>query len=52
VNGAAPAADSALVSTGAELRWRNGLSLAANFEGEFSGTTQSYAGKGAIRYVW
>jgi outer membrane autotransporter protein len=52
VNGAEPSADSALVSTGAELRWANGFSLAANFDGEFSGTTQSYAGKGAVRYVW
>jgi uncharacterized protein with beta-barrel porin domain/glycosyltransferase involved in cell wall biosynthesis len=52
VYGAAPAADSALVSTGAEMRWRNGFSLAANFEGEFSGTTQSYAGKATLRYVW
>jgi outer membrane autotransporter protein len=52
VNGAAPAADSALVSAGAEMRWANGFSLAASFEGEFSDTTQSYAGKGTLRYVW
>jgi outer membrane autotransporter protein len=52
VGGAEPAADSALVSAGAELRLRGGLSLAANFEGEFSDTTQSYAGKGTLRYVW
>jgi outer membrane autotransporter protein len=52
VNGAAPAADGALVSAGVEMRWRNGFSLAGSFEGEFSGTTQSYAGKGTLRYVW
>ena len=52
VGGAEPAADPALVSAGAEMRWANGFSLAANFEGEFSDTTQSYAGKGALRYVW
>ncbi len=52
VNGAAQAADAALVSAGAEIRWQSGLSLAATFEGEFSSTTTSYAGKGVIRYAW
>ena len=41
VNGAKPAADGALLTGGAELRWRNGWSLAGLFEGEFSGTTES-----------
>ena len=50
VNGAAPAHDSALVSAGAEAKWLNGLSVAATFEGEFSGVTGSYAGKGTLRY--
>jgi uncharacterized protein with beta-barrel porin domain len=52
VNGAAQARDAALVSAGAEIGWRNGLSLAATFEGEFSNTTTSYAGKGSVRYAW
>ncbi len=52
VNGAAQAADSALVTASAETRWRNGFSLAATFEGEFSDVTNSYAGKGVARYVW
>jgi hypothetical protein len=26
--------------------------LAALFEGEFSGTTESYSGKGSIRRAW
>jgi uncharacterized protein with beta-barrel porin domain len=52
VNGARPAADSALASAGAEMAWTNHVSLAATFEGEFSNTTQSYAGKGVARYVW
>ncbi len=52
VNGAAPSPDSALVSTGAEMAWRNGFALAGSFEGEFSGNTQSYAGKGSLRYRW
>jgi outer membrane autotransporter protein len=52
VNGAEPAADGALVSVGAQMRWCNGFSLASSFEGEFSGTTQSYAGKSTLRYAW
>jgi autotransporter-associated beta strand protein len=52
VTGAQPDADSLLVSAGAELAFLNGFSIAGSFEGEFSGNTQSYAGKGAIRYRW
>jgi autotransporter-associated beta strand protein len=52
VNGAAQAADSALTTVSAEMKWLNGWSAAATFEGEFSGVTQSYAGKGLVRYVW
>jgi len=52
VNGARPNADSALVSAGAEMKWLNGFSLAATFEGEFSGNVTSYAGKGVAKYTW
>jgi uncharacterized protein with beta-barrel porin domain len=52
VNGAAQAPDSALTTASAEWQWTNGWSAAATFEGEFSNVTQSYAGKGAIRYAW
>ena len=52
VNGARPDADSALVSAGAEMKWLNGFSLAATFEGEFSGNVTSYAGKGVAKYSW
>jgi uncharacterized protein with beta-barrel porin domain len=52
VNGAAQASDSALVTASAEMRWRNGWSAAATFEGEFSDVTRSYAGKGIVRYSW
>lgn len=52
VHGAAQAADAALVSAGAEIGWGNGLSLAATFEGEFSATTTSYAGRGLVKYAW
>jgi T5SS/PEP-CTERM-associated repeat protein len=52
VNGAAQARDSALVTAAAELKWLNGFSLAATFDGAFSSVTRSYAGKGVARYNW
>ena len=52
VNGATHASDSALVTGSAEMKWLNGFSLAGIFEGEFSGVTRSYAGKGVARYSW
>jgi outer membrane autotransporter protein len=52
VNGAAQAQDGALVTASTEARWLNGFSVAASFEGEFSGVTESYAGKGTLRYHW
>ena len=52
VNGAAQAHDVALATASAEMKFRNGLSLAATFEGEFSDVSRSYAGKGVVRYAW
>jgi uncharacterized protein with beta-barrel porin domain len=52
VNGAAQSHDAALAAASAELKWRSGFSLASTFEGEFSNTTTSYAGKGIARYAW
>ena len=52
VNGAAQARDSALTTASAEMKWMNGWSAAATFEGEFSDVTRSYAGKGVARYQW
>ncbi|WP_441244887.1 autotransporter outer membrane beta-barrel domain-containing protein [Tardiphaga sp. 768_D3_N2_1] len=52
VNGAMAARDAALTSASAEVTWQSGFSLAATFEGEFSDTTRSYAGKGVVRYTW
>ncbi|MDF0516331.1 autotransporter domain-containing protein [Bradyrhizobium yuanmingense] len=52
VNGAAMAADSALVTGSVEKKWLNGWSAAGTFEGEFSSVTRSYAGKGVVRYAW
>jgi len=34
------------------MGWHNGWMLAANFDGEFSRTTASYAGKGSVKYAW
>ena len=51
-NGAAQASDSALTTASAEIKWINGWSAAATFEGEFSEVTRSYAGKGVVRYAW
>ncbi|HVX76964.1 MAG TPA: autotransporter domain-containing protein [Bradyrhizobium sp.] len=52
VNGTAPAHNSALTTASAEVKWQNGFSVAATFEGEFSDVTRSYAGKGVLRYQW
>jgi autotransporter-associated beta strand protein len=52
VNGAAQAHDSALTTASAEIKWLNGWSAAATFEGEFSEVTRSYVGKGVVRYAW
>ena len=52
VGGAAQAHDSALTTASAEMKWLNGFSFAAIFEGEFSDVTSSYAGKGIARYTW
>ena len=52
VNGAAQSSDSALTTASVEVKWMNGWSVAATFEGEFSDVTSSYAGKGVVRYTW
>ncbi|MBR1259898.1 autotransporter domain-containing protein [Bradyrhizobium sp. U87765 SZCCT0134] len=52
VNGAAQARDAALTTASAEMKWRNGWSAAATFEGEFSNVTRSYGGRGVVRYSW
>ena len=52
VHGASQAADMLLTSAGAELKWANGWSAAATFEGGFSTRGNSYAGRGTLRYRW
>lgn len=52
VNGATPASDVALASVGTELRFTNGVTLGARFDGEFAGRTQTYAGTGVLRIAF
>jgi len=52
VNGAQPAADTALASLSAETIWRSGWAASATFDSQLSDTTRSYAGKGVVRYTW
>jgi uncharacterized protein with beta-barrel porin domain len=52
VNGAGQAPNSALTTAAAEMKWANGWSAAATFEGEFSDVTRSYAGRAVVRHVW
>jgi autotransporter-associated beta strand protein len=52
VGGAAQSHDKALTTASAEVKWINGWSAAATFEGEFSDVSRSYAGKGVVRYQW
>jgi uncharacterized protein with beta-barrel porin domain len=52
VNGAAQARDSALVTAAAEIKWTSGWSVAGTLDGEFSNVTNSYSGKGVVRYSW
>ena len=47
--GARPSRNGAQVKAGAELDVLQNVSLSANFDGEFSGQSQTYAGKGAIK---
>jgi T5SS/PEP-CTERM-associated repeat protein/autotransporter-associated beta strand protein len=52
VNGAAGAHNAALTMASAEMKWLNGVALAATFEGEFSAVTRSYGGKSVASYRW
>ncbi|WP_421915284.1 autotransporter domain-containing protein [Mesorhizobium sp.] len=51
-SGAARAADALLTSASAELKFNNGWTLSGTVDGEFSSTTRSYSGRGAVRYAW
>ncbi len=52
VNGAAPPANSALTTAGAELHLTANWTALAKFEGEFGDGSQTYAGTGTLRYSW
>jgi autotransporter-associated beta strand protein len=52
VNGAAPAADTALASVAAETLWHSGWSASVTADAQLSDTTHSYSGKGVVRYNW
>jgi outer membrane autotransporter protein len=52
VNGASPAADTALTTIAAETLWRNGWSASVTADAQLSDTTRSYSGKGVVRYSW
>jgi outer membrane autotransporter protein len=52
IDGATPARNLALVSAGGELRYTNGWSIGAKFDGEFASGTQTYGGSGYVRYHW
>lgn len=52
VNGASPAADTALTTIAAETLWRNGWSASVTADAQLSDTTHSYSGKGVVRYSW
>jgi outer membrane autotransporter protein len=52
VNGATPARDGGLVTTGAKYDLMNGWSFTAKFDGEFSETTSIYSGTAMVRKTW
>jgi uncharacterized protein with beta-barrel porin domain len=52
VNGAAPNADSALVTAGAKYDLLNGWSFLAKLDGEFSSNASILSGTGMVRKVW
>lgn len=52
VQGAAQDRNALRTTATAELSLRNGLSLVASFDGEFSRNSRSLGGKAAIRYRW
>ena len=52
VNGAFLPQNSALASAGGELRFGNGITLLAKFDGEFASHSSTYGGTGTFRYRW
>lgn len=52
VNGAAPPSNLALLTAGAEWRWRTGWSVMAKLDGEFASSLKTYAGTVSLKHTW
>jgi hypothetical protein len=52
VIGALPGSDSALASVGAGISFKNGISLAGEFDSQLSQGWQTYGGFARLRYTW
>ncbi len=52
VYGAQPAADSALVSLGAQVKGRNGLDMMVRVDADISGISKTYIGTLGFNYTW
>jgi uncharacterized protein with beta-barrel porin domain len=52
VSGTPMPRDLLLATAGAELRFRGGITISAQFEGEFADHAMQYGGRGRVRYVW
>jgi hypothetical protein len=52
VTGVGMPTDLLLATAGAEIRWFNGFSLGAQFDGEFADRAVKYGGLGWVRYSW
>jgi uncharacterized protein with beta-barrel porin domain len=52
VTGATPVSDSALFLAGAEIRYRNGWSIAGWFDSDLAPRSQTYTGTARLRYVF
>jgi uncharacterized protein with beta-barrel porin domain/membrane-associated phospholipid phosphatase len=52
VYGAPAVSDAARVQAGVKLNINQSLGVYAGFDGSFSGSGNSYAGKGGLRYTW
>ena len=52
VQGSAPPANSALLTFGAELRGKNGLSIGFKLNGALSQSSTAYFGTGDLKYSW
>jgi uncharacterized protein with beta-barrel porin domain len=52
VTGALPGPDSLLASAGAGISFKNGISLAGEFDSQLAPSWQTYGGFARLRYAW